>query len=80
MVVISANIEAELIELSPEEGIEFLESIGVAGSGVSDLIRSVYHLLGLRTYLTTGEKETRAMDNNRRNEGPTGGRSDSHGF
>ena len=60
VVVISANIEAELIELSPEEGVEFLESIGVSGSGVSDLIRSVYHLLGLRTYLTTGEKETRA--------------------
>ena len=34
--------------------------MGVADSGVSALIKAVYHLLGLRTYLTTGEKETRA--------------------
>ena len=59
-VVISAAIEAELMDLSPEECAEYLKDIGVANSGVSDLIRSVYHLLGLRTYLTTGEKETRA--------------------
>ena len=38
----------------------FLNDLGVDDSGVSDLIRAVYHLLGLRTYLTTGVKETRA--------------------
>ena len=38
----------------------FLNDLGVEDSGVSDLIRAVYHLLGLRTYLTTGVKETRA--------------------
>jgi ribosome-binding ATPase len=59
-VVISAAIEAELMDLAPEEAAEYLRDIGVAHSGVSELIRGVYHLLGLRTYLTTGEKETRA--------------------
>ena len=59
-VVISAAIESELTELSPEEAADYLKDLGVSNSGCSDLIRSVYHLLGLRTYLTTGEKETRA--------------------
>ena len=59
-VVISARIEEELIDLDPAEAKEFLADMGVADSGVSSLIRAVYHLLGLRTYLTTGEKETRA--------------------
>ena len=59
-VVISANIEEELIELDPEEAAEFLADMGVADSGVSTLIKAVSHLLGLRTYLTTGEQETRA--------------------
>ena len=59
-VVISARIEEELCEIDPEEAKEFLQDLGVEDSGVSDLIRSVYHLLGLRTYLTTGVKETRA--------------------
>lgn len=59
-VVISAQIESELAELPPEEAREFLAGLGVSDSGVSQLIRAVYHLLGLRTYLTTGPKETRA--------------------
>ncbi len=59
-VVISAQIESELVDLSEAEAAEFLRDLGVEGSGVNALIRSVYHLLGLRTYLTTGEKETRA--------------------
>jgi len=59
-VVISAQIESELVDLSETEAQEYLKDLGVAGSGVSALIRAVYHLLGLRTYLTTGEKETRA--------------------
>ena len=59
-VVISARIEEELSELSPEESAEFLADMGVSDSGVSALIRAVYHLLGLRTYLTTGVQETRA--------------------
>jgi hypothetical protein len=59
-VVISAHIEEELISLEPEEATEFLSDMGVPDSGVSTLIKGVYHLLGLRTFLTTGEKETRA--------------------
>jgi len=59
-VVISAQIESELVDLSEVEAQEYLRDLGVSGSGVSALIRAVYHLLGLRTYLTTGEKETRA--------------------
>ena len=59
-VVISAQIESELATLSEEEAAEYLAGIGVASSGVGSLIRAVYHLLGLRTYLTTGEQETRA--------------------
>ena len=59
-VVISARIEEELAELPEEEAREYLQALGVEDSGVSQLIRAVYHLLGLRTYLTTGPKETRA--------------------
>jgi ribosome-binding ATPase len=59
-VVISAQIESELVDLSPEEASEYLSGIGVSESGTGALIRAVYHLLGLRTYFTTGEKETRA--------------------
>jgi ribosome-binding ATPase len=59
-VVISAQIESELGDLSPGEAREFLAGLGVNESGVGTLIRAVYHLLGLRTYFTTGEKETRA--------------------
>ena len=59
-IVISARIEEELVELDPDEAIEFLADMGISDSGVSTLIRAVYHLLGLRTYITSGEKETRA--------------------
>ena len=59
-VVISAQIESELIDLSPEEGDEFLKELGVTESGMGSLIRSTYHLLGLHTYFTAGEKEVRA--------------------
>jgi GTP-binding protein YchF len=59
-VVISAQIESELVDLPPEESAEYLSGLGVSESGVGILIRAVYHLLWLRTYFTTGEKETRA--------------------
>ncbi len=59
-VVISAQIESELIDLPEEEQKAYLADLGVNESGVGTLIRAAYHLLGLRTYLTTGEKETRA--------------------
>jgi GTP-binding protein YchF len=59
-VVISAQIESDLIDLSPEEAKQFLAELGVKESGVGALIRATYHLLGLRTYFTAGEKEVRA--------------------
>ncbi len=57
---ISARIEAELAELDPEEAAEYLKELGVAESGLGKLIRAAYELLGLQTYFTTGEKESRA--------------------
>jgi GTP-binding protein YchF len=59
-VVISAQIESELVDLGENEAMEYLRGLGVESSGVTALIRAVYHLLGLRTFLTTGEKESRA--------------------
>ncbi len=59
-VVVSAEIESELAMLAPADRQEYLASLGVNDTGTSDLIREAYHLLGLRTYLTTGEKESRA--------------------
>jgi GTP-binding protein YchF len=59
-VVISAQIESDLVDLAPEEAKEFLSALGVSESGVGGLIRATYHLLGLRTYFTAGEKEVRA--------------------
>ncbi len=59
-IVISAQIESELVDLGENEAMEYLRGLGVEDSGVHALIRAVYHLLGLRTFFTTGEKETRA--------------------
>ncbi|SDR65613.1 redox-regulated ATPase YchF [Opitutus sp. GAS368] len=59
-VPISAKIEAELIDLPPEEAKAFLKDLGVDDSGVSSLIKGTYALLGLMTYFTAGEKEVRA--------------------
>jgi GTP-binding protein YchF len=59
-VVISAQIESDLIDLSEDEAKQFLKELGVEESGVGALIRATYHLLGLRTYFTAGEKEVRA--------------------
>jgi GTP-binding protein YchF len=57
---ISAQVEAELIELGDDERNDYLEGLGVTEGGLQSLIRATYRLLGLRTYFTTGEKETRA--------------------
>jgi GTP-binding protein YchF len=59
-VVISAAIENELVDLPAEDATAYLSDLGVTDSGVSRLIKSAYDLLGLQTYITTGEKETRA--------------------
>ncbi|MEY3866462.1 MAG: hypothetical protein RLZZ338_353 [Cyanobacteriota bacterium] len=60
VVIISAQVESELIELPEEERADFLASLGVEEGGLKSLIRATYELLGLRTYFTCGPKETRA--------------------
>ena len=59
-VVVSAQLESDLADLSPEEAREYLEELGVRESGVSALVREAYHVLGLRTFFTFNEKEVRA--------------------
>lgn len=60
VVVVSAKIESELAELDPEEAKEYLDELGIEDSGINRMIKSVYHLLDLRTYITAGEIEVRA--------------------
>ncbi|NCJ07955.1 redox-regulated ATPase YchF [Synechococcales cyanobacterium C] len=60
VVVVSAQVESELVELSPEERADFLASLGVTEGGLQSLIHATYDLLGLRTFFTSGPKETRA--------------------
>jgi ribosome-binding ATPase len=59
-IVISAQLESELVDLSEQEALDYLRGLSVEDTGVHALIRAVYNLLGLRTFLTTGEKESRA--------------------
>lgn len=59
-VIISAKIEEELAELGPEEAKEYLAELGVDDSGIGKMIKSVYKLLNLLTFLTAGEKEVHA--------------------
>ncbi|RKM61097.1 redox-regulated ATPase YchF [Butyrivibrio sp. CB08] len=58
--VISAQIEAEISELDDDEKAEFLESLGLSESGLDKLIAASYRTLGLMSFLTSGEDETRA--------------------
>jgi len=60
VVVVSAQVESELVELPEEDRADFLVSLGVEEGGLKTLIRATYELLGLRTYFTSGPKETRA--------------------
>jgi len=59
-VKISAQVEAELIELGEEERDDYLNGLGVEEGGLISLIKATYRLLGLSTYFTTGETETKA--------------------
>jgi GTP-binding protein YchF len=59
-VLVSAKIEEELVSLSPEEGREYLGSLGVTSSGLEKLIKQAYDVLGLLTFFTAGPKEVRA--------------------
>jgi ribosome-binding ATPase len=59
-VVVDAGMEHELRDLSDDEKNDFRREYGAQGSGIESLIRACYHRLGLMSYFTTGEKETRA--------------------
>ncbi len=60
VVPISAKLEVELTELSPEEKQQFLQEMGLQQTGLEAMIKAGYNLLGLETYFTAGEKEVRA--------------------
>ena len=59
-VKISAQVESELVDLDIDEKMDYLNDLGVKEGGLSSLIKATYKLLGLKTYFTTGEKETKA--------------------
>jgi GTP-binding protein YchF len=59
-VVVCAQLESDLGDLSLDEGAAYLKELGVAESGVAALIRSTYRVLGLRTFFTFNENEVRA--------------------
>jgi len=62
MVVISAAIEAEIMQLDKEDRGEFLESVGLEEPGLHGVIRTGYDMLDLITFFTAGEKEVHAWD------------------
>ena len=59
-VPISAKVEADLAELDPAEAAEYLEAMGLSESGLARLVREAYRLLGLQSFFTSGETESRA--------------------
>jgi GTP-binding protein YchF len=70
VVVISAKVEAELVELDDEERDIFIEELGIGESGLNKLIKASYHLLDLISYLTAGEPEVRAWTISRGTKAP----------
>lgn len=60
VIVICAKIEEEIADLEGEEKEQFLKELGIKESGLDQLIRAAYHLLGLATYFTAGVQEVRA--------------------
>jgi ribosome-binding ATPase YchF (GTP1/OBG family) len=63
-------VEAELAELPPGDRQEVLHSLGVSESGLDRLAHAAYHLLGLQSYFTAGEKEVRAWTIHRGDRAP----------
>jgi GTP-binding protein YchF len=70
LVLFSAQVEMELAELALTDRAEFLESLGLTESGLDRLARAAYHLLGLMSYFTAGEKEVRAWTIHRGDKAP----------
>lgn len=67
---LSIKLESEIVEMSPEDQKMFLEELGLNQSGLDRLIAKCYELLNLITFLTTGEKETRAWTITRGTKAP----------
>lgn len=72
-VVVDAGMEHELKDLEENEKVEFRREYGTQDSGVDSLIKACYHLLGLMSFFTTGEKETRAWTIEQGSTGPEAG-------
>ncbi|MFK7844087.1 MAG: redox-regulated ATPase YchF [Rhodothermales bacterium] len=70
VIIVSAELEAQLVELDEEEREDFLKDVGVDEAGLDRLVRVAYELLGLITYFTSGPKETRAWTINRGTKAP----------
>jgi GTP-binding protein YchF len=70
VVTFSAKVEAELAELAPADRGDFLASLGLTESGLDRLAHAAYHLLGLQSYFTAGEKEVRAWTIHRGDKAP----------
>lgn len=70
VVIVSAELEAQIAELEDDEKQLFLEDLGLDASGLDRLIRSAYELLGLITFFTSGPKETRAWTITRGTKAP----------
>lgn len=72
-VIVDAGMEHELKDMEEDEKIEFRREYGAQDSGIESLIRACYHRLGLMSYFTTGEKETRAWTVEQGSTGPEAG-------
>ena len=70
IVIFSGKVEAELAELPPADRGEFLASLGATESGLDRLAHAAYHVLGLQSYFTAGEKEVRAWTIHRGDRAP----------
>ncbi len=71
--VVDAGMEHELKDMEEDEKMEFRREYGAQDSGIESLIRACYHRLGLMSYFTTGEKETRAWTVEQGSTGPEAG-------
>lgn len=72
-VIVDAGMEHELKDMEEDEKVEFRREYGAQDSGIESLIRACYHRLGLMSYFTTGEKETRAWTVVQGSTGPEAG-------
>jgi ribosome-binding ATPase len=70
VIPICAKLEEEVAQLSDAESLEFLQSLGLEETGLNRLIKAAYDILGLISYLTTGEIETRAWTIQRGTKAP----------